>query len=293
MIIELSFGSPYFTLPKFKYLRPKSIEEALELLRENGEDARVMAGGVGLLNFMKERLVEPKVVIDLKGIPELHNIEYNGRLIIGATVTLNETLSFPKVKSNYPALYEAISMLSDHNLRNRSTLVGDLCEALPWIDSPPPLIAYDASVNIRGSKGSRNVMVKDFIKGMAQIDLAPDEIVTSVELPDAYNTKGKFYKFAKGSEFSIASLAIVYAPRNKKIKFVFGGVSELPYYSEELSDMFSKAYSVADYLSSAISYLRKNFTPLDDSLASSEYRLNIMERLMVQGVKQVVQGEKE
>jgi carbon-monoxide dehydrogenase medium subunit len=288
----LSFGSPYFTLPKFKYFKPKSIEEALEYLRDNGEDARVMAGGVGLLNFMKERLVEPKVVIDLKGIPELRKIEYNGRLIIGATATLNETLSFPKVKEEYTALYEAISVLSDHNLRNRSTLVGDLCEALPWIDSPPPLIAYDATVRIIGSKGSRSVSVKDFIKGMAQVDLDPDEIVTAIELPDAGKKRGKFYKFARGSEFSIASLAIVYDPSVNRLKMVFGGVSEMPYCPEELSEMFAKAYSTADYISMAISYLRKNFTPLDDSLASSEYRLNIMERLLVQGVREVVQGEK-
>ncbi len=288
----MSFGSPYFTLPKFKYFKPKSIEEALEYLRDNGEDARVMAGGVGLLNFMKERLVEPKVVIDLKGIPELRKIEYNGRLIIGATATLNETLSFPKVKEEYTALYEAISVLSDHNLRNRSTLVGDLCEALPWIDSPPPLIAYDATVRIIGSKGSRSVSVKDFIKGMAQVDLDPDEIVTAIELPDAGKKRGKFYKFARGSEFSIASLAIVYDPSVNRLKMVFGGVSEMPYCPEELSEMFAKAYSTADYISMAISYLRKNFTPLDDSLASSEYRLNIMERLLVQGVREVVQGEK-
>jgi Aerobic-type carbon monoxide dehydrogenase, middle subunit CoxM/CutM homologs len=272
VIFGLSFGSPYFTLPKFKYVRPKSIEEALEYLKDNGEDARVMAGGVGLLNFMKERLVEPKLVIDLKGIPELHKIEYNGRLIIGATTTLNEILSFPKLRDEYNALYEAISVLSDHNLRNRSTLAGDLCEALPWVDSPPPLIAYDAMVNIIGSKGSRSVKVKDFIKGMAQVDLAPDEIVTSIELPEAAEKRGRFYKFAKGSEFSIASLAIVFDASINELRLVFGGVSDIPYYPEELSEMFSKAYSAGDYISNSISYIRKNFTPLDDSLASSEYR---------------------
>jgi CO/xanthine dehydrogenase FAD-binding subunit len=292
VIFGLSFGSPYFTLPKFKYVRPKSIEEALEYLKDNGEDARVMAGGVGLLNFMKERLVEPKLVIDLKGIPELHKIEYNGRLIIGATTTLNEILSFPKLRDEYNALYEAISVLSDHNLRNRSTLAGDLCEALPWVDSPPPLIAYDAMVNIIGSKGSRSVKVKDFIKGMAQVDLAPDEIVTSIELPEAAEKRGRFYKFAKGSEFSIASLAIVFDASINELRLVFGGVSDIPYYPEELSEMFSKAYSAGDYISNAISYIRKNFTPLDDSLASSEYRLNIMETLLVKGVREVIQGEK-
>lgn len=283
----MSFGSPYFTLPRFRYLRPSSLEEAIEILSQYGDEARVMAGGVGLINFMKERMIEPKVVVDLKGIKELHKIEYNGGMVIGATVTLNEILDYPPAKK-YQALYEAISVLSDHNLRNRSTLVGDLCEALPWVDSPPALIAYDAELNIAGSKGRRVVKVKDFIKGMAQIDLSYDEIVESVKIPDSKNKKGKFYKFSRGSEFSIVSLAAVYDRENSQLKLVFGGVSDVPYYPEEIQDIFSKSSSTDEFLSKALSHIRSSFVPLDDSLASSEYRMNIMENLMIRAAKDLL-----
>ncbi|MEM3684452.1 MAG: FAD binding domain-containing protein [Conexivisphaerales archaeon] len=289
----MSFGSPYFTLPKFRYLKPKTVSEAIEILGSYGDDARVMAGGVGLLNFMKERLVEPKVVVDLKGIAELHRLEYKGYLLIGATVTMNEVLAFNQVKKEYRGLYEAVSILSDHNLRNRSTIVGDMCEALPWVDSPPPLIAYDASVVIKGRKGERKVMVKDFIKGMAQVDLSNDEIVTSIEIPEAKKKQGRFYKFSRGSEFAIASLAIVYDRSKHNLKLVFGGVSEIPFYPKELSEIFSRSQSSEEFLNKAISYLRRNFSPMEDSLASSSYRLNIMEKLMVQGLKDVLQNGDE
>ncbi|MEM0118388.1 MAG: xanthine dehydrogenase family protein subunit M [Conexivisphaerales archaeon] len=285
----MSFGSPYFTLPKFRYLRPKTLNEAIEILSSYGDDARVMAGGIGLLNFMKERLVEPKVVVDLKGIPELRRLEYNGYLHVGATVTMNELLGFSQLKKEYRGLYEAISVLSDHNLRNRSTIVGDMCEALPWVDSPPPLIAYDASVMIKGKGGERKVMVRDFIKGMAQVDLSNDEIVTAIEVPEAKKKEGRFYKFSRGSEFAIASLAIVYDRSKSSLKMVFGAVSETPFYPEELSETFSRSQSSEEFLNRSISYLRRNFTPMEDSLASSSYRLNVMEKLMVQGLKDVLQ----
>lgn len=280
----MSFGSPYFTLPRFKYLRPESLQEALRILKENGEEARVMAGGVGLLNLMKERLADPKIIVDLKGIRELHTISFSKDegLYIGSTITMNELLDYPPVKE-YPALFEAVYRLSDHNLRNRSTLVGDLCEALPWVDSPAPLIAYDAIIEIAGEKGMRYIKAEDFIKGMAQVDLSPDEIITCIKIPYYPSNWGKYYKFSTGSEFSLASMAMV-AKADGEIEIVYGGVSEVPYHFREFKEMM-KRYPPDRLVSEAVSYIKSNFEPMSDYLASSDYRKRLMELLLVQGLR--------
>jgi CO/xanthine dehydrogenase FAD-binding subunit len=290
----MSFGSPYFTLPQFTYMRPRTIKEALEILSEKQSDARPMAGGVGLLNFMKERLVDPKVVIDLKGINELRRISYTKEegLRIGATVTLNEILDYPVVRRKYEALQQAISRLSDHNLRNRSTLVGDLCEAIPWVDSPPPLIAYGAKVEVQSSRGSRTVPAEDFIVGMAQVDLKPDELVTSVVIPSPpAGTRARFYKFSSGSEFGIVTLAAVGEhldePEKRRVRFVFGGVADRPFFPKGLISLFRRPSPISQLVNEAVTLIRKTADPITDNLASSEYRLHLMEMMTIRAASYI------
>ena len=189
----MSFGSPYVTLPDFAYHRPRTLDETLSLLREHGDEAKVMGGGVGLIAFMKERLMSPAHVIDVKDVEELRQIEVvGGDLRIGAAVTLAQLLKEGVLKRDYTVLHEALSRVADPMIRRRATLVGNLCEAIPWVDSPPALIALDASVEIAGPEGRRGVSVSSFIKGPVDIDLGPREMVTAVSInsfwtPGAYS----------------------------------------------------------------------------------------------------------
>jgi carbon-monoxide dehydrogenase medium subunit len=165
-VSKLSFGSPYLTLPDFQYLRPTSLQEALQLLDEHGDDAKVMAGGVGLLAFMKERLVSPGYVVDIKGIPELKSMHDDGSngITIGASVPMSDLLDWHPLHERYKALRDCVSLLSDPVLRNRSTLLGDLCEALPFVDSPTPLLIFDGEIETASVKGRRRIPVKEFKK---------------------------------------------------------------------------------------------------------------------------------
>ncbi|MDG6934876.1 MAG: xanthine dehydrogenase family protein subunit M [Nitrososphaerota archaeon] len=297
----MSFSSPYFTLPKFTYFRPKSVGEAVNLLQKYGDDARLMAGGVGLINMLKERLMDPKALIDLKGIPELHKIEYSESkgLLVGATVTLNEILANRQLKKIYPALWESISVLSDNNLRNRSTLVGDLCEATPWVDSPPSLIAYQSSVIITGPSGTRTLPVESFVRGMAQLDLKNDELVTAVSIPKpGKDSRGRYYKFAKGTEFGLVNLAVVASgyehgiPRNTR--FVYGGIADTPVVATGITEAFRRGVTgdsvahASEIIKESLLWVRNSAQPLEDNLASAEYRKHLMEVVTLQALREVL-----
>ena len=275
----MSFGSPYTTLPDFTYHAPKTLDEALKLLAEHGDEAKLMGGGVGLVAFMKERLMSPTHVIDMKGIQQLRSVRAaaGGGLRIGSAVTLSELLEEGKLGKEYSVLKEAITKVADPMIRRRATLVGNLCEAIPWVDSPPALMALDASVEAAGVDGARRIPVGSFIRGPVDIDLGPTEIVTAVEIPGARGREGAFEKFTAGSEFSLASVAAVVTSEGKKRvpRVVYGAVNSTPIRSLEVEGEIRDGITPATIRRAAQAASEK-VECMDDVLASSAYRKHLL-----------------
>jgi len=275
----MSFGSPYTTLPDFEYHSPKTLDEALALLREHVDEAKLMGGGIGLIAFMKERLMSPAHVVDLKGVEELRsvrNVPGQG-LSIGAAVTLSELLEEGKIGRENAVLREAIARIADPMIRRRATLVGNLCEAIPWVDTPPVLIALDASVEIIGGEGKRTVPVSSFIRGPVDVDLDPTEIVTAVSIPDVKGRVGAFEKFTSGSEFSLASVAIVASGQGKSrsVKAVYGAVNSTPIRSTDVEDQIRDGITVGS-IRRAGQVASEKVECVDDVLASAAYRKHLV-----------------
>ena len=128
-------------LPEFDYIRPKSVKELTSILAKHGSEAKLMAGGTDLLVVMRDRLVRPKYVVDVKGIEELQGLSWDeGRgLTIGAAVTMNEMIASDIIKERFGALWSAASDLADPTVRSRATLVGNICNASPAADTAPAL----------------------------------------------------------------------------------------------------------------------------------------------------------
>ena len=275
----MSFGSPYTTLPDFEYHKPTSLEEVLGLLKQYGDEAKLMGGGVGLIAFMKERLMSPGHVIDVKEVKELKILENspgNG-LSIGAAVTLSELLEGGVLKKDYTVLHEALAKVADPMIRLRATLVGNLCEAIPWVDSPPALIALDATVSIAGPDGSRSVPVSAFIRGPVDIDLGPSEMVTAVKVPHAKGSQSAFEKFTGGSEFSLASVAVSMSPggRNKRARVVYGSVNSTPVRSAEVEEAIKDGITPGS-IKKAAELASEKVECVDDVLASAAYRRHLI-----------------
>jgi len=291
----MSFGSSYLTLPDFQYLRPKSLQETLRLLDEHKDEAKILAGGIGLLAFMKERLVDPRFVVDIKAIPELQTLRDDGSrgLTIGATVTMNQLLDFAPLKEGYTALRDCISLLSDPVLRNRSTLIGDVCEALPFVDGPTPLLIFDAEIETASVKERRRVPVTEFIKGVAEIALEPNELAVAIHLKaPPENSKSLFLKHTSSSEFSIANLAALCAnpsrPETRTVRLAYGAVAPAPKGVHEVEELFRRKAPVQQLIDEAVNVIKKTAEPMTDALAKAEYRSHMLEVLSIRALRRLL-----
>ena len=287
----MSFGSPYVTLPDFSYHGPKTIDETIALLKEHGDDAKLMGGGVGLIAFMKERLMSPAHVIDVKGIAELKRVQPtpDKGVTIGAGVTMAELLEGKWLEA-YPALEEALGRVADPMIRRRATLVGNLCEAIPWVDSPPVLIALDSTVEIAGPSGHRSIPTSGFIRGPVDIDLNQDEIVTGITLPDPRGTVSAFEKFTGGSEFSLANVAVaISGGKRKSAKVVYGAVNSTPARCEEAEQALADGVTPVS-MRKATQAAAEKVECVDDVLATAAYRRHLVRVITMKVLRRMLEA---
>ena len=284
----MSFGSAYQTLPEFEYHDPETVDEVLGLLKQYGDDAKVMAGGIGLVALMKERLISPAHVIDIKGVKQLNQTKYSpgDSLSIGALVNLSSLVQNDLLRTRFTALHDAVSSIADPTIRGRATLVGNLCEAIPWVDSPPALIALDATVEILGEQGKgRSVRVQDFIRGPVDVDINPEELVTEIRIPDV-PSRSAFEKFAGGSEFGIATVAIsVASGGGRKVRMAYGSVASVPSRCAEAEKVLEREDAVTSAtIASAAQVASEKVECVSDVLASEEYRRQIIKAMTIKAL---------
>ena len=172
----------------FAYERPTHLAAAVALLDEHGPDARLLAGGTDLIIRLRDGSIQPRLVIDLKGIAELDGQirearESDGGLTIGARTVMTDIAADERVRRDYEALAEAAAVVGAVQIRNRATLAGNICNASPAADTAPALLAFDARVVVSGPAGIRRIPIDDFFVRSGVTTLARGELVTAVELP--------------------------------------------------------------------------------------------------------------
>jgi len=167
----------------FDYERATSIDDALAKMAGGG---KLIAGGHSLVPLMKLRLSEPGRLIDIARIAELSGIrETGGKLEIGATTVHHDIATSALLRAQCPMVAEAAAEIGDAQVRNRGTIGGSLAHADPAADFPAVMLALDADIQIRGKSGARTVKAADFFQGFYTVDLAPDEIIVSVQFAPA------------------------------------------------------------------------------------------------------------
>jgi carbon-monoxide dehydrogenase medium subunit len=179
----------------FAYHRAGDIQEAIALLEEHGESAKLLAGGHSLLPILKLRLAEPDRLIDISRIDELHGIsEFDGGLRIGALTTHADVASDSLVLAHAPVLAAAASRIGDRQVRNRGTIGGALAHADAASDYPAPILALEATIVARGPSGERRIPAREFFVDFLTTALKPNELLTAVELPSDSATFGWSYQ---------------------------------------------------------------------------------------------------
>lgn len=179
----------------FEYARPETVGEAVRLLEQYGSDARILAGGTDLVIELRNRWTEPKMVIDVKRIPEFApSITVNGGVVsISAGTAMADITASELIQSRFPALAEAAVVVGSVQIRARATLAGNICNGSPAADTSPPLLVYSAVVVVAGPSGVRRIPIDDFIVGPGKTALAPTDLVLAVELPMPEGAFGAAY----------------------------------------------------------------------------------------------------
>lgn len=287
----MSFGSAYFTLPKFKYVKPRTVDELLDYLSKYGSNAKIMSGGVGLIAFMKERLISPEYIISLSSIPELKKIKYNEETFeIGANVHLSE-LESDLIHKTVPTLYKAVKNIADPTIRNMGTLVGDLAEAIPWADAYPALLSLDASLEIMKKGSGRKVPVNGFVEGLGQINLKEDEFISKIIIP-IRKMRGTYLKFANSSEYGLATVALTYLYEEERFNLVLGSITEKPIVINNADVGWDFKSDLSKNIEKLNAFIDSNVNPADDLLSSSKFRKNIIKYLTLQAIKEVFSYER-
>lgn len=170
--------------PPFDYVRVSSRQQVFELLRQHGDDARLLAGGQTLIATLNMRLSEPRLLIDIGGLDDLRGINCDGaRLRIGALATHAEIECDPLVARHAPLLRQAAPHIAHRAIRNRGTLGGSLAYADPAAEWPACMLALDATLVLAGPKAERRVAAIDFFTGLYTTELAADELIVACEMP--------------------------------------------------------------------------------------------------------------
>jgi aerobic carbon-monoxide dehydrogenase medium subunit len=181
----------------FDYEAPESLEEAIRMLHENGEDAKLLAGGHSLLPLMKVRLAAPTVLVDLRRIPGLHGIEQqNGGWRVGPMTRHADLQDTPELG----VVSRAASLIADQQVRNRGTIGGSLAHGDPASDLPAVLLALDGEVSARGPNGDRSIAAADLFEDYLTTALAHDEVITEVRLPALEGYGFGYQKFTRRAE---------------------------------------------------------------------------------------------
>ena len=214
----------------FDYFAPKTIEEALQLLEQHGEDAKILSGGHSLIPVLKLRLASPGVVIDIGRIAELKTIKVDGSTIsIGANVTHAEIAANADLKTHCPLLTETAAQIGDQQVRNRGTIGGSLTHADPAADWPAAILALDAEIVARSSQGTRTIKAANFFLDLMTSAVESDEIVTEIRIAKPAQPAASVYLKVpqSASGFAVVGVAAQLKVTNGKCETASIGVTGL------------------------------------------------------------------
>jgi aerobic carbon-monoxide dehydrogenase medium subunit len=198
----------------FGYERASSADEAVSLLAEHGDDAKLLAGGHSLLPLMRLRLAMPTVLVDIGRVGDLSYVrDDGGQVRIGALTRHHDVEHSEVLRSQVPLLAEVASQIGDPQVRHRGTIGGSIAHGDPASDLPAALLALRATLVARGPGGEREIPVDDFFTGFLETALAPDELLTEIRVPATDGAGWSFQKFnRRAQDWAIVAVAAVLEP---------------------------------------------------------------------------------
>lgn len=258
---------------RFDYIRPDSADEAVALLAEHGDDARVLAGGQSLMAILNLRLAEPDILLDISRLAELDAIrEGDGKIEVGAAVTQNKLLAWPSLAAKLPLLAKMLPCVGHFQTRNKGTVCGSIAHSDPSSELPLALAMLGGEVVLRAKTGTRVLPAKDFQLDMLTTARAPEELLVAVRFPVQSAKQVAFREVARRhGDFAIIAIAAVVEGKNK-VRLGIGGMTGRPTVRQ------IAAHGDAA-IRDAIESLAAELDGYEDIHASSRMRRDILRRL--------------
>ena len=288
----------YRRWPKFDYVRPRKIEEVLDALQNNRNGIhRVYAGGTDVIPKMKRRVIKaPEVLIDLKGLSDLDYIQFEDfdGLKIGALATVSSVADSNIVKGHFPLLAQAASSIASRQVRNRATIAGNICNAVPSADSVPALLCLESKLICSSLKGSRTVRIGEFFTGPNKTVLKPDEILKEIQVPNMpERSKGVYLKLSTRSRMDLALVGVA-AILSFESGFItdarigLGAVAPTPMRAKKAEESLVGNRVSDETIEKAARLAAEESKPISDHRASAEYRKMMVAVLVKRALRQAL-----
>lgn len=264
--------------PPLKYFPARSTDEALSLLAEHGDEAKVLAGGQSLMPLLNMRLARPECLVDITRVAELGGAApVNGHLELQAAVRQADAEDSPAVETGVPLLHEALGHVAHREIRNAGTVCGSAAHADSAAEIPAVCLALDAEMVAASTRGTRVIPARDFYVSYLETALEPDELLTAIRLPvQAPGTGASFLEVApRRGDYALAGVAASVTATNGLVQsasIAFLGVGPTPIRAEAAEQLLRDATPSDELLSETARRASEELEPADDVHASADYR---------------------
>ena len=285
------------------YERPSNLKAALEILQNNGETTKILAGGTDILTKLRIRREQPDLLLDSKEIPELNELSYNpdSGLTVGGAVPFYKLYAHADVIKYYQSIVDSTKIIGGIPIQGRATLGGNLCNAAPSADAIPTLIVLGATATIHSLNDSREVPISEFCTGPGSTILNTNEIVVSINIPSPKQNSGAHYmRFIPRNEMDIAVVGVGTSvelsddgSKFKDAQVSLASVAPTPLHVTSITDYLSGKEVNDENIEKAGGLAKDATKPISDMRGTAEYRQHLCTVLTKRSLKQSIERAKE
>ena len=283
-------------LPRFDYMQARTADEAVALLEEYGQDARLLMGGTDLFPGLREGRIRPRILVDVKELPGMRELDYEEGtgLRIGAAVTMNQLAAHPLVQERYPILAQAAGSVASYQIRNRATIGGNLCNASPCADTAPAVLVLEAEVLLFGPQGERAIAAGDFFLEPGRTSIEPGEFMTGLRVPPApAGVAARYLKLGRcrTGDLSLVGVA-VYGFGNGPgtgygFRIALGSVAPTAVRATEAEGYLAAGKAGEEAFEEAAARAMAKASPISDVRGTAEYQRAMVRTLTLRGLREV------
>jgi carbon-monoxide dehydrogenase medium subunit len=290
-------------LTDIDYALPRTLDEAVGLLHQGGERARVLAGGTDIIVQLREYRRDCDLLVDVKAIPELNEMSFRPSegLRIGAAVPCYRICGNAEIARAYPGLVDAVSLIGSVQIQGRATVGGNLCNASPAADTIPAMIVHSATCQVHGPHGSREVAAEAFCTGPGTTVLGRGELLVSVTVPaPAPRARGFYLRFIPRNEMDIAVVGVgahVALDGHRtwvaSARVALGAVAPTPLFVAEAGAILSGREATDEVIEEVAEVARRAARPITDMRGTAEQRRHLVGVLTRRALKGAIQRAQE